>query len=151
MVRKVKTKPPPIADEIAVHIFVETGLLPDHFPVPRAARGIATQRTMYAKGRSALEVPPPPFEPGRLVGVHACRAEVDEVAGKGAFQGTALGTAKILSSSNLHCPQITVARKVLVKAPAPKAVDAPVHLVLYKGPQILIKVGPFFPQVAALF
>ncbi len=135
--------PPPVADKMAVDRFAEPGFLTDHLPVPGADRDMAPQGAMKTNGGAALEIPPAAPVPGGLVGVNARGADVDEVAGKGTFQGSRLIAAVVDPAADLHDPQIFVAHELLVIANAPVTLDAPVHFVLYQRSQVLVRVGPF--------
>ena len=148
VVGKVKAEASPVTNEIPVHVLVETRLLPRHLPITGAGRGVAPQGTVYTQRGSALGVPPTTFESGRFVRVNACGAEVDEVPREGAFQGPALKPTEVGVVGDLHGPKIAIARKILIKAPAPPALDASVHFMLHKGTEVLVRIGALLPEVA---
>jgi hypothetical protein len=104
---------------------------------------------MKAQGRASFKIPSSAFESSRLIGINPGGTDIDQVSGKGAFQGPALEPAEVLAPPDLQGAKIPVPCKILVEASATKAVDAPIHLVPDKGPQVLIKVGPLLPRVPA--
>ena len=138
----------PVADEIAVHRVVGPALQAHHFPVFGAAHGVAAQGAVEAQGRAPLKIPPPALEPGGLIGEHPGGADIDEIAGKGAFQGPVAKSAEIGAAADLQRPQVPVAGIVLVEAAAAPALDAAVHFVLHEPAQVLVLVGALGAQEA---
>jgi hypothetical protein len=139
----VKAVAAPVADEIAVHGFMQPGFQADHFPVFCTAHDVAAQGAMEAERRSPLEMPAPALETGGFIGVHPGGADVDEIAGKGALQGAIAEAAEVGAVADLHGPEVPVAGKLLVEAAAAPALNASVHFMLDKQAQLLVLIGPF--------
>ncbi len=114
------------------------GFQAHHFPVLGAAHGVAAQGAVEAQGRAPLKIPAPALEPGGLVGEDPGGADIDEIAGKGAFQGPVAESAEVGAVADLHGPQVPVAGKILVEAAAAPALDAAVHFVLHEQAQVLV-------------
>ena len=94
MVGIVKAISATVADEIAIHRFVETGFEPNDLTIADAGNGMTSKGTVDAEGRASLIVPAPALEPGRLIRINACRADIDEVSGERTFQRTVLDTGR---------------------------------------------------------
>jgi hypothetical protein len=140
--------PAPIADEITVDRFAETGFEPNHFTIASTCNDVASEGTVNAEGAGPLKIPSPPGKPGGLIRIDTCRAKIDEVPGKGAFQGPIFETAEIGVVRNLHGPQVAIPGDVLIEPAASPAVNAAIHLMPDKDAQVLITISPLFPQIA---
>lgn len=147
MIRKIEAETSSIANEMAVHLFVETSFLPHHLPVTGSACRIAPQRAMEAHRWTPFKVPAPALKSSRFIRVNACGAEIDEIPGKGALQPSTLEPAEVGTVPDLQGPQVTITRKILIETPASPTVDAPVHFMLDKRTQVLIHIGALFPLV----
>ena len=100
-------------------------------------------------GRLALKIPAPPEVAGGFVGINARRADVDQVAGKGALQHSRGAAAEIDPAADAHHAQIPVSGEFLVVPRAAIALDAAVHFVLDQRSQVLVVVGALEAPVAA--
>ena len=147
VIRVIEPITAPVADEVTIHRFIETGLEPDDLAIAGAGDDVASEGAVDAEGGTPLKVPAPAPEAGRLIRVDARRAEIDEISGERAFQGPVFITAEIGTISNLHGAQVAVTGKFLVETAAPPAVDAAVHLVLDEDAEILVMVGPLLPEI----
>jgi hypothetical protein len=85
---------------------------------------------MQANGRPSLKVPTSPFIPSGLISVNARGADIDKIAGKGTFKWPVAEPTKVHAIGYLHCTQVSITCKILIKSPAPKTVDTAVHFML---------------------
>src|SRR5215469_17921733 len=85
-----------------------------------------------------------------LIGEHPGWTDFNQVAAEFIFENPVLVSAEKDPVSRREGIQIVAARVVPIVAHAAVALDAPVHLVIHQGPQILIAKGAFLERVTAV-
>jgi hypothetical protein len=110
---------------------------------------IASKRTLIANRGRSSKVPSAYFEPGGLVSVDAGWTNIHQVSGKRAFESSIRKPAEIEAVPDLHCTEISVSGKFLVKPGTPVTMDTAVHFMLNVWPQVLVLIGPLLAPVPA--
>ena len=67
----------------------------------------------------------------------------------GLSSGPSCVPAKIGTEGNLHGTQVTVTGELLIEPTASPTMDATIHLMLDKDAEVLVVIGPLFPEVAS--
>jgi hypothetical protein len=149
MVRVEKAVPAPVANEITIDRLAETGFDPNHFTIAGTRNDVASEGAVDAERGTPFKIPPPPGKSRRFIRIDACRTEIDDVPGKGAFQLPILEAAEVGVICNLHGSQVAIAGKLLIETATSPAVDTTIHFVLDKDAQVLVTISPLFPEVAS--
>ncbi|MNQ42066.1 hypothetical protein D3C85_557620 [compost metagenome] len=140
-----------VAEEVVVHRAVEAVLDAADLAVALAGADVAAAGAAMADARGELHVPLAVVALGvGLVGEHAGRADLDQVAGELALQHAILDAAEVDVVVGTVDAQIFAAGVVLVVAHAAVAGDAAVHLVGDERAEVLVLVGALGEAVAAL-
>src|SRR5690606_11376360 len=140
-----------VTQEVVVHRAVEAVLDAADFAVALAGADVAAAGAAMADARGELHVPLAVVALGvGLVGEHAGRADLGEVAGELALQHAVLDTAEVHDVVGAVDAQVGAAGVVLVVAHAAVAGDAAVHLVGDERAEFLVLVGALGEAIAAL-
>ena len=138
-----------VAEEVLVHRAVEAVLDAAQLAVALAGADVAAAGAAVADARGELHVPLAVVALGvGLVGEHASRADLDQIARKLAFQRAVLDAAEVHVVVRAVDAQVGAAGVVLVVAHAAITGDAAVHLVGDERAEFLILVGTLGEAVA---
>ncbi len=134
---------------MAIDLFIDSGADALQLAIPGTRNGIATERAVRADGRRFLQIPVTAFETERPVGKDTGRANIDQVAGKLAFQPARLEAPEKDPVARSQHPEVLAAEIVAVGPHATVALDAAIHLLLDKRPEILVDISPLVATVIA--
>ncbi len=84
------------------------------------------------------------MSPERFIRKDSCGADFNEVSAEFIFEGTFLMPPEVYPVPGTCNTKISSSGIIGIEAEAPVTLNTPVHLVLYKRPQVLVPVCPFF-------
>ena len=113
---------------------------------------IAAKAAVYADGGGRLQVPLTGIVIlERLVGEYTRRADLYEVSAELTLKDPFLVATEIYMMMKREYVKVTAARIITIEPDTAVTLDAPVHLVVDKGAEVLIEVGPFFEPRFAVY
>ena len=138
-----------VAEEILVHGTVETVFDAPQLAVTLARTDVAASRAALADARGELHVPLAVVTLAvGLVGEHAGRADLGEVAGELTFQRAVFNTTEVHIVMRAEDTEVLTAGVVVVETHAAIAGDAAIHFMADERAKVLILVRALLEAVA---